>query len=766
MPGILKRKELEEENKENEVLKIKKIKTEKKDKKDKKDRKDKKEKKDKKDKKYKKDVKKEENSDSDKENEHVQKKEENNKEVEEEKKDEIKKEFRFETYNLDKAIIKRLEAHNIKYLFPIQAATMKPILEGNDVLGRARTGTGKTLAFCLPMVQTLINMKNENPSQFTQRRRAPKILIMAPTRELASQSGKELEYLFGRDFESCTIYGGVPYDPQINAMSRGLDAVVGTPGRIIDHIERGSLKLHDLRYLVLDEADQMLDIGFAEYMDKVLQMVIEQKKEKENSPPHQTLLFSATVPEWVNKAIKKYMRPDMKSIDLVGSQKLKTSETVNHFAIPSSWQNRSNIIGDIVTVYGSGLESRSIIFVETKNEANELALNDKLKSFTQVIHGDIVQKQREITLKGFREGKFKCLIATNVMARGLDIPEVDLVINCEPPSDVESYIHRSGRTGRAGRSGTCVTFYKPNQEYMLGIIQKKTGLKFKMTSAPQPSEIIAAQANNMCETLSKEISPKVLDYFRDTAKDLLKRYDNDPVNSISACIAYMCNTTKALASRSLISSEEGYVTIYFKVVHEIRNPGYIRSMFDRVYPGVNQEYTRRWRMTKDSSGVVVDLDEKMIDFERDDEGNAINIKINKIPWNDSDTITLLIPKELPELMESHGANSTSSFGYNNNRSFGGRNGGSGFGGNRSGSGFGGRSGGFGGNRSGSGFGSRSGSGGFSGRSSSGGNGHSSYSSYGGNRSNGNHNSGGNGGFSGRSSYSSGGRSGGSSWRKN
>jgi len=692
MPGVLKRELIEEEKREDEeeLVKVKKIKTDKKDKKEKKDKKDKKskkEKKDKKEKKEKKDVKEEKHEKTDDKSENEESKEEN----------EIPKENRFETYNLDKAIITRLEKHNIKSLFPIQAATMKPILDGFDVLGRARTGTGKTLAFCLPMVQTLINMKNENPGQFHIRRRAPKILVMAPTRELASQSGKELEYLCGKDFEVYTIYGGVPYDPQINAISKGLDAVVGTPGRIIDHIERGSLKLHDLQFLVMDEADQMLDIGFAEYMDKVLQMVIEQKKNVPNAPTHQTLLFSATVPDWVNKAIKKYMRPNMKTIDLVGSQKLKTSETVNHYAIPSTWQNRSNIIGDIVAVYGKGNDSRTIIFVETKSEANELALNDKLKSYTQVIHGDIVQKQREITLKGFRDGKFKCLIATNVMARGLDIPEVDLVINCEPPSDIESYIHRSGRTGRAGRSGTCVTFYKQSQEYMLNIIQKKTGLKFTMVSAPQPSDIIAAQASNMCETLSQEISPQVLNYFKDTAKELLERYNGDAINSISACIAYMCNTTKPLSSRSLMSSEEGYVTLFFKISHEIRNPGYIRSMFDRRYPGINPEFTRRWRMCKDSKGVVVDLDEKKVEYDTNDDGTATNIRINKIEWHDSETITLEIPKTLPELMESHGANSTASFGFNNNggRSFGGNRGGNGgrssYGGNNNRGGNGGRS---------------------------------------------------------------------------
>lgn len=167
----------------------------------------------------------------------------------------------------------------------------------------------------------------------------------------------------------------------------------------------------------------------------------EHKSGMTGAPDHQTLLFSATLPEWIKNMIKIYMKPDRVTIDLIGNEKLKTSENVKHYAVPSRWQNRADILGDIVAVYGKGKIGRCIIFVETKGEANELVLHEKLKD-SQVIHGDIVQKQRELSMQGFRDGKVRCLIATNVCARGVDIPEVDLVINCEPPSDVETYIHR------------------------------------------------------------------------------------------------------------------------------------------------------------------------------------------------------------------------------------------------------------------------------------------------------------------------------------
>ena len=192
-----------------------------------------------------------------------------------------------------------------------------------------------------------------------------------------------------------------------NSLRQGIDLVIGTPGRLIDHVERGNLKLDNLLFICLDEADQMLDIGFAESMDKILKDVLEQKKSRKDAPNHQTLLFSATIPDWVKQTIGKYMKPDRITVDLIGNSKMKASDSVKHLSIPSRWQNRAEILGDILTVYGKGSQGRTIIFVETKGEANELAMNEKLALLgVQTIHGDIVQKQREISMQGFRDGNY------------------------------------------------------------------------------------------------------------------------------------------------------------------------------------------------------------------------------------------------------------------------------------------------------------------------------------------------------------------------
>ncbi len=195
----------------------------------------------------------------------------------------------------------------------------------------------------------------------------------------------------------------------------------------MDHLDRGRLRLESIEFAILDEADQMLDIGFADAMEKILKAVQEQRQ----SATHQTLLFSATLPQWVNQVTKKYLRSDAITVDLVGSQKLKTNENIKHLAIQCFWQQRAATISDVVRMYGGGRGGRAIIFTETKNEANELALGGQdgmSKMECQVLHGDIAQKQRETTLKGFRDGKFNVLVATDVAARGIDIPDVDLVI--------------------------------------------------------------------------------------------------------------------------------------------------------------------------------------------------------------------------------------------------------------------------------------------------------------------------------------------------
>ncbi|KAJ3021704.1 Nucleolar RNA helicase 2 [Thoreauomyces humboldtii] len=622
--------------------------------------------------------------------------------------EEIPMELRLSSHDLSESTLKSLAARGVTQLFPIQAASFKPIMEGKDLLGRARTGTGKTLAFALPMIETLKRDRRANPAQYNQRGRAPRILIMAPTRELAMQVHREFDGISSGELSSICVYGGTPYDQQNYALREGIDVIVGTPGRLIDHIDRGNLRLGSMRFICLDEADQMLDIGFAEAMEKVLQAVNGHKAAVSNAPQHQTLLFSATLPAWITKAVSAYMRPDKITMDLIGSAAHKTSDLVKHLALPSRWQNRTDVLGDIVAVYGKGGQCRTIIFVETKGECNELGLNAKIQAFgTQVIHGDISQAQRETAMQGFRDGKFKCLITTNVCARGVDIPEVDLVINCEPPADVESYIHRSGRTGRAGKSGVCVTFYKPQQEYLLTNIAKKAGVNFTRVSAPQGAEIVAARAQDTLDVLRNDVHPDVLEYFRQTAEEILEAYASDPIKALSAALAVICNTTKPLPPRSLLSANEGYYTLLWRLDETIRNVGYVRSIVNKSFPNLTFDDTYNWRMTKDQRGVVVDVKAEKIEIL-----SGGYLKIAGTKWLNGRGVTLEIAKELPELEESKHAAAPG--GYGGGFGFGGNGGGGAYGGGGRGGGGGygsrGGGGGYGGGRGG-GYGGRGGSGG-------------------------------------------------------
>ncbi|KAJ3261758.1 Nucleolar RNA helicase 2 [Boothiomyces macroporosus] len=578
--------------------------------------------------------------------------------------DNIPESLRLEALPLSASTLKSLKERNVKQFFPIQAAAFDHVMKGKDLLARARTGTGKTLAFSLPMVESLKKQKAENPKEFSKRGRYPRVLIMAPTRELAIQVQKEMDQICSGELVSTCVYGGTGYDNQYYAMKDGLDLIVGTPGRLIDHIERGNLKLKDLRFVCLDEADQMLDIGFAEDMDKILNLINTQKAEEPNAPNHQVLLFSATMPDWIKQAVEKYMKKDKVTLDLIGTNKQKTSATVTHYSLPSRYQNRTDILGDIVAVYGRGNSGRTIIFVETKAEASELAMNEKLVAMgAQALHGDIAQKQRETTMQGFREGKFTCLITTNVCARGVDIPEVDLVINCEPPTDVESYIHRSGRTGRAGKSGICITFYKQAQEYLIQNITKRAGVDFIKIGAPQPADIVSARASQNIEEL-KLVDPAVFPYFTQAATELLKAFDGDAIKALECAMAMICNTTKPLPSRSLLTANNGYITLLFKTENSIRNVGYIKSIIQKSYPGLAYEDTIAWRMLADYCGVVVDVNEEKVKVE--DGSIYLGGKI----WKDGKGVSLEIPKELPELQANYGTQQSS---YSNN-SYGGRGG--------------------------------------------------------------------------------------------
>ncbi|GIL48606.1 hypothetical protein Vafri_5082 [Volvox africanus] len=371
-------------------------------------------------------------------------------------------ELGLDRFPLSEQVKSMLRSQNIESLFPIQAMTLEPGLAGLDVVGRARTGCGKTLAFVLPIIERMLTEQKKGATTGRVAGRLPVCIVLAPTRELAKQV-QEVFANVGKaaNLYTLCVYGGTPYDGQETALSKGIDVVVGTPGRIKDLLERGTLKLTNIRFRVLDEVDQMLAMGFIEDVETIL------KAGEQQRDSIQTLLFSATLPKWVKGLTQRFLRPGHCYMDLVGDDRMQAAVTVRHLMLPCSYPQRAGLLKDLITSYGAG--GRTIIFTDSKKEAAELSvvLGDSLGA--QALHGDLAQSMREQTLDGFRKGRFPVLIATDVAARGLDVNGIELVLMVDPPADWETYIHRSGRTGRAGSSGTCITLVSKKMEYMVRV---------------------------------------------------------------------------------------------------------------------------------------------------------------------------------------------------------------------------------------------------------------------------------------------------------
>eukprot|EP00958_Prasinococcus_capsulatus_P014644 scaffold1541_cov418-Prasinococcus_capsulatus_cf.AAC.2 len=358
--------------------------------------------------------------------------------------------------------------------------------------------------------------------------------------------------------------------PQESTLRRGVDIVVGTPGRVKDFLERGALNLKELEFRILDEADEMLNMGFVEDVETILGAVSDASKV-------QTLLFSATLPQWAKDLSRRFFRSHQKMVDLVGDERMKASSTVRHIAMKVHWTQKMTVVADIVRVYGKcegeGAKGRTIVFTETKNDANELA-NALTALGARPLHGDVPQAQREVVLKGFRDAKFRVLVATDVAARGLDISGVDLVVQLEPPKEPETYIHRSGRTGRANTSGVSVTLYGMKKEYLLGVIERKAGFKFEKCGTPQPHEIAMAAAETASNEV-KAVSKDVAELFKDAAKTLVQESERDPIDLLAAALARISGHSN-MKPRSLITSHEDTTTLLFEATGTtIRTPTYV-----------------------------------------------------------------------------------------------------------------------------------------------------------------------------------------------
>ncbi|EMP40574.1 Nucleolar RNA helicase 2, partial [Chelonia mydas] len=465
---------------------------------------------------------------------------------------EEEKEGAFSNFSISKETTELLKARGVKYLFSVQAKTFQPIYDGKDVIAQARTGTGKTFSFAVPLIEKL-----QGDTLERKRGRIPKVLVLAPTRELAIQVARDFKDVTKKLTVAC-FYGGTPYNGQIEHIKNGIDILVGTPGRIKDHLQNGKLDVSNVKHVVLDEVDQMLDMGFAEQVEEILAFAY--KKDSEDNP--QTLLFSATCPHWVYDVAKKYMKSRYEQFDLIGKKTQKTAMTVEHLAIECHWSQRAAVIGDVIQVY-SGSHGRTIVFCETKRDANELALNASIKQDAQSLHGDIPQKQREITLKGFRNGTFEVLVATNVAARGLDIPEVDLVIQSSPPK----------------------------------------GITFKRVGVPTATDIIKASSKDAIRFLHS-VPPSAIDYFKQSAQRLIE--EKGAVEALAAALAHISGAT-SIEQRSLLNSDAGYVTMTLQCSVEMHSIGYAwRGLKEQLGDEIDNKITRM-RFLKGKMGVCFDV---------------------------------------------------------------------------------------------------------------------------------------------------------------
>ncbi|KAF8413069.1 hypothetical protein HHK36_001045 [Tetracentron sinense] len=333
----------------------------------------------------------------------------------------------------------------------------------------------------------------------------------------------------------------------------------------------------------------------------------------------QTLLFSATLPVWVKHIASRFLKPDKKTADLVGNEKMKANASVRHIVLPCSSSARSQLIPDIIRCYSSG--GRTIIFTETKDSASELA---GLLPGARALHGDIQQSQREVTLSGFRSGKFMVLVATNVAARGLDINDVQLIIQCEPPRDVEAYIHRSGRTGRAGNTGVAVMLYDPRRSNF-SKIERESGVKFEHISAPQPADVAKSAGVEAAETIT-QVSDSVIPAFKSAAEEILRTSGLSAVELLAKALAKTAGYTE-IKSRSLLTSTENHVTLLLETGRAIYTPSFAYSVLRRFLPEEKVEAVKGFSLTADGKGAVFDVPAEDLDTFLAGQKSAADVSI-------------------------------------------------------------------------------------------------------------------------------------------
>jgi len=406
----------------------------------------------------------------------------------------------FEALGLSETLLAALRELGYDEPTPIQAQAIPAMLSGRDVIAQAQTGTGKTAAFALPIIERL------------QPTRAPQALVLAPTRELAMQVA-EAVFRYGKSREArvLPVYGGQPIERQLRALERGVQVVVGTPGRIMDHMRRGTLALDAIRTVVLDEADEMLDMGFAEDIEYILQYT---------PPERQTALFSATLPEAVQSLAQRYTRDPLRISVVSETLSAPRIKQVYYDVLPREKLDALCRVLDVET------PASAIIFCRTRAEADELGESLQGRGYlAEVLHGDLSQAMRDRVMKRFREGQIELLVATDVAARGLDIPDVSHVVNYDVPGDPESYVHRIGRTGRAGRAGMAITLITPRERRQLQLIERATRTRIQPSKLPTLADVAARRREAFRDALREVLANENLDPYVLMVEEMTVEHD-------------------------------------------------------------------------------------------------------------------------------------------------------------------------------------------------------------------------------------------------
>ena len=422
----------------------------------------------------------------------------------------MKKLTKFQELGISPETMKSLMKMGFEEATPIQTETIPLGLEGNDIIGQAQTGTGKTTAFGVPLVDRIDYTKDVIQG-----------IIIAPTRELAIQVSEELYKIgYGKRTRVLAIYGGQDINRQIRALKNRPHIIVGTPGRILDHINRRTLKLDDISTVILDEADEMLNMGFVEDIEAILAKVPTER---------QTLLFSATMPAPIQKIAERFMK-DPKIVKV--KTKEMTSINIEQFYLEVQEKQKFDTLTRLLDIQAPEL---AIIFGRTKRRVDELSEALNLRGYSaEGIHGDLSQAKRMQVLRKFKEGTIDVLVATDVAARGLDISGVTHVYNFDIPQDPESYVHRVGRTGRAGKTGVAMTFINPREKSYLAIVEKTTKRKMERMEPPTLDQALEGQQKAVTERILQVVDNEDLRYYLQTAEDLLK--DKNPTELVAAVI--------------------------------------------------------------------------------------------------------------------------------------------------------------------------------------------------------------------------------------